>query len=124
MKIQKDKIINVIGLFIIIALFCLCLSGCAKVVNTESTNVLATITDMKYRSSYITPIRSGKTTTYVTHPAIYIVVIQYKDIILEKESYELYEKYKGRIGENIECKLITKYYDNNTTRSYLSLNEY
>lgn len=97
MKIQKDKITNIIGLFIIIALFCLCLSGCVKVVNTESTDVLATITDMKYRSSYITPIRCGKTTTYITHPAIYTVVIQYEDIILEKESYELYENTKAEL---------------------------
>lgn len=110
-------------LLVLIGIFLLALVGCAKVINTEIVTVDATIIESSHQGAWIQPVIAGKFRTFIHHPEQNIVKIQYKDIVISVNDRELYNYYKGRNGETIECNLITKYFDNNTTYTYLEVKE-
>ena len=110
-------------LLVLAGIFLLTLVGCAKVINTETITVDATVIETSHRGAWIQPVVAGKVTTFITHPEQNIVKIQYEDIVISVNDKELYNYYKDRNGETIECNLITKYFDNITTYSYLEVKE-
>lgn len=56
------------------------LTGCAKCISTEYENVEVNIVDEYHRGMYVTPIRAGKVTTMVTHPAVYRITVEYNGV--------------------------------------------
>ena len=110
-------------LLVLTGIFLLTLVGCAKVINTETITVDATVIETSHRGAWIQPVVAGKFRTFITHPEQNIVKIQYEDIVISVNDKELYNYYKDRNGETIKCNLITKYFDNNTTYTYLEVKE-
>ena len=90
------------------------LTGCAKVINTEYKEVDIKITDRYYRAPYVTPVRSGKVTTFITHPAIYRIYVEYKGVKYTLSGSSIYHKYKNKIGQTVKGKLKIYTYDDNT----------
>lgn len=92
------------------------LSGCAKLVNTEYQKVEVTITDEYHRGMYITPIFNGKTTTMITHPAVYRITVEYNDIEYAISGSNTYEKYKDKVGQTAIGTLEICTYDDGTVK--------
>ena len=99
--------------FILLAviIMCVALTGCQTIEKEEKIDVNATVTDIQYRSSYVTmmPIYNGKTTTLIpqTHPARYLVTISYEDVSETFNDRNLYENVKE--GDTIQMVLYKGY---------------
>ena len=104
-------------LIILFLIFTIFLTGCAKLINTESEVVEAEVVYTYHRDVMILPRRVGKITIMTTYPARYEVTVQYNNIKTIIKSQELYEQVK--IGDKVSCNLITKYYDNNSIEKEL-----
>lgn len=109
MKIKK--------LTVLLVLFSILLTGCAKLLNTESETVEAEVVDTYHRNMMILPRKVGNITIMTTYPARYEVTIQYNNIKTTIKSQELYERVK--VGDKVSCTLITKYYDDNSIEQEL-----
>lgn len=92
------------------------LTGCAKVINTEYKEVNVKVTDKYHTAAYVTPIRAGKVTTMVTHPAVYRVYVEYDGVEYSLSGSGVYNKYKNKIGQTIKGKLEIDTYDDGTVR--------
>nr|DAH39160.1 MAG TPA: peptidylprolyl isomerase [Caudoviricetes sp.] len=92
------------------------LSGCAKCIDTQCSTVDVKIVDEYYQSMYITPIRCGKTTTMITHPAVYEITVEYNGVDYVICGSDTYEKYSDKIGDVASGTLETKSYDDGTVR--------
>ena len=92
------------------------LTGCAKLINTEYKEVDVKITDKYHRAAYATPIRAGKVTSVVTHPAIYRIRVEYNGIEYTLNGSAVYRQYKNKIGQTINGKLKIDTYDDGTIR--------
>ena len=90
----------------------LLLSGCAfpKEVKRETENVVGVVMDTNFTPARIIPVRCGKITTFISHPACYSVYVEYNGIEEVFNNSFLYDNYK--VGDNIDLVLITIYYDN------------
>lgn len=97
-------------LFLLILTFCLC--GCAKVVSTETKEVEVVIVDEYHRGMYMTPIRTGKVTTMITHPAVYRITVEYNGVEYDISGRDTYDKYKDMVGQNTIAVLEIRTYDN------------
>lgn len=112
-------------LFVVI-IMCIALTGCQTIAREEKIDVNATVTDMQYRSSYVTmmPIYNGKTTTLIpqTHPARYLVTISYEDVSETFNNRNLYENVKK--GDTIQMVLYKGYdKDDNLIKQTLQFSE-
>lgn len=98
-------------ILLVVIIMCVALTGCQTVEKEEKIDVNATVTDMQYRSSYVTmvPIKSGKIRTFVpqTHPARYLVTISYEDVSKTFNNRDLYENVKE--GDTIQMVLYRGY---------------
>lgn len=99
-----------------LALMIFSLSGCAKCIDTQYSTVDVKIVDEYYRSMYITPIKCGKATTMITHPAVYDITVEYNGTDYVISGSDTYEKYSDKIGEFTTGMLETKSYDDGTVR--------
>lgn len=98
-------------LFVVIIMMCVALTGCQTIEKEEKIDVNATVTDMQYRSSYVTmmPIYNGQTTIILpqTYPARYLVTISYEDVSKTFNDINLYENVKE--GDTIQMVLYNGY---------------
>lgn len=102
---------KILGLFLIIVMM-FSLIGCAKLLSTTYEEVEVTITDEYYRSSYVTPVMaSGKVTTFISHPAIYRIIVEYNDVEYTISDRDTYKKYKDKIGQTTIGTLSIRIYD-------------
>lgn len=101
----------------------LCFVGCAKLINTETQEVDATVTDVYHRGAWVQMISNGKTMIPISHPAQYKVTFEYKNITLTVDDKTLYDYYKSKIGTTTKCDLIKEYYDDGTVKQTLKLKE-
>ena len=98
-------------------IMCVVVTGCRTIVIREKEEVSAIVTEMQYKSSYITFISmynaATKTTTLIpqTHPAKYLVTIAYGGISETFNDKNLYESVKE--GENIQMLLCKDYDEDN-----------
>lgn len=92
------------------------LVGCAKCISTETSTVQVQITDEYHRAMYITPVFNGKTTTMITHPAVYRITVEYNGVEYDISGSDTYNKYSDKIGEYTNGTLQTKKYDEGTVR--------
>lgn len=61
---------------------------------------------------YMTPIRAGKVTTVVTHPAVYRITVEYNSVEYDIRGSNTYNKYKDMVGQNTIAVLEITTYDN------------
>ena len=102
----------------LVMIMCLIISltGCAKVINTEYKNVEVHIVDKYYRGMWMQPVRSGKITTFVTHPAVYNITVEYNNAEYTINDSNIYDRYKDKIGHTTVGTLETRTYDDGTVK--------
>lgn len=114
---MKEKIIIVIAVLLVVSLvgggFVVSVPKC---VNTEYKTVEVSIVDEHYSPLWMQPMKYNNITTYITHPAEYKIMVIYNDIKFTINDYDIYYKYKNKIGEVINGTLEIKTYDNNTVK--------
>ena len=88
---------RLIGFFLI----CLCLTGCAKVINEYDKTEIGVITDKNYKAAYNTtimvPVHVGKVTSMrpqiISHPAQYNITCDIDGYIIHWGNKDIYETY-------------------------------
>jgi hypothetical protein len=110
-KIQKAAII-IAALLIAASSF----TACAKVVSTKEEVVQVKIVDEYHRAAWIQPFRAGKVTSFIHHPAQYVITVEYNGVNYDINDSEAYNLYKSSIGEYTEGLLITTTYDDGTVK--------
>lgn len=110
------KLKNRIFTLLLLAILVFCLVGCAKCINTEYENVEVTVVDEYHRAMWIQPIFNGKTTTMITHPAIYRITVEYNDIEYTISGSDTYNKYKNKVGQIVIGALEIRTYDDGTVK--------
>ena len=110
MKLKKIAFI----LLLIIVTFILV--GCAECINTEYADVEVIIVDTYHRSMWMQPIRVGNTTTYITYPAEWKIIVEYDGVKYRIDNIDTYNKYKTKIGQTATGKLIIKTFDDGTIK--------
>lgn len=107
-------------LFLLI--FTFCLSGCAKVVSTETKDVEVLVTEKYYRGAYVSPVSTGKTVTLVTYPSVYKITVEYNGVEYTLKGSDTYNKYKNMVGQNAMAVLeITAYDDGEIKEKIIGL---
>lgn len=101
-------------------------TGCAKEIDRKVEIVEGIVTDVNYRSSYMTPMYNAatKTTMLINHPADYDVYIEYNGKTYLLDSSNAYERCVGCVGKTIECEYTTIYYDDSSIKTILSVEGY
>jgi hypothetical protein len=106
------KVFNII----IVLCLILTLNGCAKLTNTEYEDVEVTVVDSYYYPMWVQPIVVGKTTSLITHPAIYRITVEYDGKKFDFSGSEIYNKYEDKVGETVMGVLAIYTYDDGSTR--------
>jgi hypothetical protein len=104
---------KIISIMMIICLV-VSLAGCAELVSTEYENIEVNVVDTHHRGAWVQPIRVGKVTTYITHPAKYEVTVEYNGKNYTVDDKYAYNKYKDKTGQNIVGVLEIRTYDDGT----------
>lgn len=103
-----------------ILIFLLCISflltGCSKLVGTETKNVEVTITDTYHRAVWMQPVSTGKFTTWITHPAVWRVYVEYDDVEYTIDDADTYELFEDKIGQTATGILEIRKYDDGTSK--------
>lgn len=92
------------------------LVGCAKLVSTECENVEVNIVDEYHKGMYMTPVFNGKTTTMITHPAVYRITVEYNGVEYTISGSDTYNKYKEKVGQTATGTLEIRTYDDGTVK--------
>lgn len=108
----KNRILSILLLIVLICSF----AGCAKCISTEYDNVEVAIANKYYRPMWMQPIRVNKITTFITHPAVYHIIVDYNGIEYTISGSDTYDKYKDKIGQIIIGKLEIKTYDDGAVK--------
>ncbi len=108
-----------IKLIVVALLILFCLTACAEVVKTEKERVNAEIVSVYYFPCWLQPLKTGDTIMFITHPASYEVKLRYKDTETVIDDYDLYKECKDKVGDELECVLITKHYSDGTTQKQI-----
>ena len=126
MIMKKTLYIIILSIFLLLSLLGIisCLAGCAECISTEYENVEVKIVDKYHRPMWMQPIRSGKVTTFITHPAVWRITVEYEGVEYSINGNNTYNKYKDKIGETTVGTLEIKTYDNGTVKyDIISLGE-
>lgn len=105
-------------LLLVVALL---MTGCtiAKETSREVELVDAIVTGVDYDPPRNQPMMVGKIMTFQYIPADYDVFVEYEGLTLTIDDRNLYEMYENRIGDTIQVKKVTIYYDNGDMRQRL-----
>ena len=109
---MKKKIIAI--LLCVVLVFSLV--GCAECISTEYENVEVTIVDKYHRGVWLQPIRAGKVTSFITHPAVWRITVEYNGAEYTVSGSETYNKYQDKIGQTTIGELEIKTYDDDTVK--------
>ena len=102
--------------FLVFMIMIFSLVGCTKLVSTECENVEVSIVDKYYRGMYLTPVFNGKTTTFITHPAVYRITVEYNGVEYTISSSDTYNKYKEKVGQTAIGTLEIRTYDDGSVK--------
>lgn len=108
------KLKNRIFAILLLVVLIFSLVGCAKCISTEYKNVEVTIVDKYHKAAWVQPIFNGKTTTLITHPAVWRITVEYNDVEYTISGSDAYNKYKDKIGQIAIGELEIKTYDDGT----------
>jgi hypothetical protein len=114
---------KILLLFLTLTLLLLSFTSCAKLVNTETQEVEATVTGIYHRGAFIQMISTGKSMIPITHPARHEVYFKYEDVTLTVNDEVLYDDYKDKVGSKVKCNLIIKHYDDGSNSRTLEIKE-
>lgn len=81
-------------------------------VSIEYKDVEVVVTNSYYRPMWRQPVKCGKTTAYILHPAIYRISVTYNGAEYTVSGSDTYRKYKNRVGEMVTGTLEERRYDN------------
>ena len=90
--------------------------GCAKCVGVEYESVEVTVVDEYHRGVFLTPIITGKVTTFVTHPAVYRITVEYDGAEYTVNGSDTYYDYKDKIGQIVIGELEIATYDDGSVK--------
>ena len=110
------KLINRIFALLLLAVLIFSLVGCAKCISTEYENVEVTVVDKYHRGMWIQPIRAGKVTTMITHPAVWRIAVEYNGVEYTISGRDTYNRYEDKIGQTAIGELEIKTYDDGTVK--------
>ena len=110
------KFKNRILMLLLLVVLIFGLISCAKCISTEYENVEVTVIDSYHRGIWRQPVRSGKTTTYITYPEVWQITVEYNGVEYTVSGNDTYNKYKDKIGQIITGKLEIRTYDNGTIK--------
>ena len=114
---EKDKHMRKrILTFLVFVILIFSLTGCAKLVNKECENVEVSIVDKYHRGMYVTPVFNGKTTTMITHPAVYRITVEYNGVEYTISGSDTYNKYKEKVGQTATGTLEIRTYDDGSVK--------
>lgn len=105
-----------VSLILAVLLFMHLLTGCTKCVNTETSTVKVRVVDKYHRPMYMQPVRCGKVTSIITHPAVYRIRVTYKGVKYSLSGSDVYNKYFDKVGEYVKGTLVSKYYDDGSIK--------
>lgn len=108
------KLKNRMFALLLLVMLIFSLVGCAKCISTEYESVEVVIVDKYRRGMWMQPIRAGKVTTHIVHPAIWRITVEYNGGEYTVSGQDTYDKYEDKIGQNTIGKLEIKTYDNGT----------
>lgn len=113
---------------LLLAIVILSMASCAKCVRTEVSEVEVEFVEAYYKASstYFVPMRVGKITTMSprTRCAEYNVYVKYNGKQYHFDNKAFFEAHEYDIrGQKFIMLWVTKYYDNDTTRSELKISD-
>lgn len=111
------KLTNRIFTLLLSVVLIFSLVGCAKLVSTEYENVEVTIVDEYHRGTWLQPMIVGKVTTFITHPAVWEIIVEYNGVEYTIDDEDTYNKYEDKIGQTTIGELEIKTYDDGTVRN-------
>ena len=104
---------------LLVLLSCLLLTGCNKVVHTEKTKVEVTIVNSYHQDKITYPHYNTSTKTWTTKVHQYeenYVYVEYDGMEYTLSGEQYYRQFGHRIGEEVGAYLITKTYEDGTTK--------
>lgn len=111
---MKFKIVILISLML--AILAVSLAGCAKCISVEYEQVEVTVVDKFHRAMWMQPVLAGKVTTFITHPEVWDITVEYKGVEYTIGGSDTYEKYEDKIGQTAIGELEIKTYDDGTVK--------
>ena len=116
-KVLRGKVMKlknrIFAIFLLIVLI-FSLIGCAKCIGTEYKNVEVTIVDEYHRAEWLQPMIVDKVTTFITHPAVWKITVEYNGAKYTIDDKDTYNKYKDKIEQTTIGELEIKTYDDGT----------
>lgn len=109
---SKNRILTLLLLAILIFSFV----GCAKCISAEYNDVEVIIVDKYHRAMWTQPVFTGKVRTFITHPAVWHITVEYNGVEYTINGSNTYNKYKDKVGQTTNGKLEIKTYDDGTVR--------
>ena len=106
------KLISIICLILILLNF----TSCAELISTDYEDVEVLVVDKYHRGVWLQPIRVNKTTTYITHPATWSIMVEYEGVEYTISGRDVYDKYEDKIGQTTTGTLEIKTYDDGTVK--------
>lgn len=106
---------RIIALMLLVAMV-FSIVGCAKCVSVEYESVEVTVVDEYHRGLVLTPIMAGKVTTFVTHPAVYRITVEYDGAEYTVNGIDTYYDYKDKIGQTATGELEIRTYDDGSVK--------
>ena len=99
------------------------LTGCTKCIKKTTEPVKVKIVNEYYKPKqtqidFVSGLTSGDFTPHIyTEPAKYYITVEYNGINYTIPGESTYRKYHGRVGEMIQGTLVTREYDDGTSKS-------
>lgn len=88
----------------------LLLVSCEKPIYELAYEDYGIIVDKYYRAMWLQPVITGKTTTFINHPEISKICIEYKGNRIWIEDDNVYDEYKDKINEEVKINVIEREY--------------
>lgn len=99
-----------------------CLAGCKKITNVEQETVSVLVVNKFFSPAWVQPIRAGKITTVISHPARYSIIVEYQGERYNLNTASAYRVYKDKIGQKSEAILkIYTYEDGTKTKEIIEI---
>jgi hypothetical protein len=113
------KRINRIFALLLLTTIVISIVGCAKCISIEHQQVEVTIVDEYHRGAWLQPIIINGKTSFINHPAVWQIIVEYNGINHTISGSDTYNKYKDKIGQTAIGELEIRTYDDGTVKYYI-----